>query len=175
MVASGGTPGTGGLRSSGGSAGTASGGAGGVPPDLDAAVPVCPVGTFTGKYRGTHKPGNLITSLGSPIAGDITLRFSPTEAATLTVTGGLLDPLTDTTGGVASTLRGTFDCKTGTGSAAIVSPAEVTTLVPLVYVAQIEGSIAIKISGAGTVAGDFTIQESSNTMGVGSGTWDASQ
>jgi len=172
MVASGGTPGAGGVPASGGSVGA---GTGAVPPDLDAATPVCPTGTFTGKYRGTHKPGNLLSSLGSPIAGDITLRFSATGSTSAMVTGGLLDPLTDTTGGVASTLRGTFDCKTRTGSASTVAPAEVTTLVPLVYIAPVEGSLAIKVDSAGTVAGAFTIHESNNTMGVGSGTWDASQ
>jgi hypothetical protein len=170
--AGGGTPGAGGyVPSSGGSPGPGTGGA--APPDLDAGgVAGCPTGTFTGSYRGTHKPGATLSVLNAPIAGDVTLRFSGTSGVSATVNGSFLDPL-DNTGGVAAALRGTFDCAKGTGTLTL-SPAQVTTLVPFIYTAQVEGSVDINLGRSNTLSGHFTIQETENSMATGSGSWSAS-
>jgi hypothetical protein len=162
--------GSGGRAPSGGGA-SGTGGAG-VVPEPDATAPECPTGTYAGTYRGTHKPGTPVSVLSAPISGSITLRFTATSGTSAMITGGFLDPLTDSTGGVAGTIRGTFDCAKGVGSATL-STAEVTTVVPIVYVATVEGTIEIKSASSGMLNGTFTVQETMNTSGTGGGTWSA--
>lgn len=155
------------------SGGSETGGAG-VVPEPDAAAPECPTGTYSGKYVGTHMPGGSAIAGRASLSGTITLRFTVGSEGFATITGGLIDPLDNPTGGVAGVLSGTFDCVKGVGSATL-STAEVTALTPVLYVAAVEGTIDIKTGGSGTLNGTFSEQEMAITSGTGSGTWSASK
>jgi hypothetical protein len=162
--------GTGGTLGAGGSGGNT--GNGGAAPD-DAGV--CPIGTFTGTYKGMHRPSTGGTAVTAPIAGGITFHFSTTTSATTrTVTGTLGFAVGNTeAGGIIGTFRGSFDCTTEHGSVTLLMGTTVTTIVPPIN-GPVDGTFDIELAPNGGLSGTFQIREQLNpSFAIGSGTWSA--
>jgi hypothetical protein len=159
----------------GGASGSASGGSsgsssGGTAPD--AGPPPCPTGTFRGTYMGTDRPSTGGTVVPVPIAGTVVLHLAAMGESHLAVTGTLLDPIDDPTGGVGAMLTGSIDCVQRTGTMTL-SKATLTIIVPS-FLGPVDGTMDISVDSTTSLSGDFNIHETINpTFATGSGSWSA--
>ncbi len=151
----------------------------------DGGAPECPHGHYEGTFEGVHYPSILLATIPAKLAGIVTLDLGPESDGTVSVRGKLAGfiaangppqpdggaPALALAGVLGAELVGKLDCAARLADGALTT-ATIATIIPP-FQASVEGRFRFLRDRDGTLRGEFSEQETSTSLGTGSGRFEA--